>query len=87
MTKTIYLEKKTELILEDFAAKNKVSISKAINLLVQGIEPKKKETASETLPKPKKKTVETKKETKQNIIDYSGLTLNQIMMLKRKNKA
>lgn len=35
-TKTIYLEKKTESILEKYAAENNLTLSKAINIIIQG---------------------------------------------------
>jgi len=68
MTKTIYLEKKSETIIETFAKEKGVSVSKAINLLIQGKAPvmiKDKPTASESKPPKEVKQIKQpkKKET------------------------
>lgn len=71
-TKTIYLEKETEIILNSFARENNLTVSKAINLIIQG---KTNETKKTPLKAPKQ--VETSK----------NLTFAQILQSKRqKNK-
>lgn len=53
MTKSIYLEKQTELILEQYAMDNDLTISKSINVLVQA--------SSIEAPKDKVKPLKTSK--------------------------
>ena len=53
-TKTIYLEKKTENILEKYATENNLTLSKAINITVQGKAPNKAEKPKIEVKKPRR---------------------------------
>ena len=58
MTKSIYLEKKSEAIIKEYAEQKGVSVSKAINILIQAIESPQQAPQKVKESKP----IETKKE-------------------------
>jgi hypothetical protein len=74
-TKTIYLEKATEQILQEYCKEYNLSASKAINVLIQGNKPKKEKENNTKVNLIQKKKTSTK-----------NLTFAQILANKRQNK-
>ena len=79
MTKGIYLNKKTEVLLSDYCAKNELTVSKAINVLIQSVLDI--NTSSDS-PEIHKETKQTKKE-KESVKTKS---IAEILQEKRRNK-